>query len=314
MKARCVRASGSRLAGRREWMAAVAIVAVAGGVGLQAATPPAGVADEVRRAAESYAKAYNARDYKALADQWIERAELVEGSGRLSGRDAIMSSLRHWREAHPDAALKIDVTSVEPLTAALARVNGRMTFTSGAGATPVTSQFTSLRVLDDGAWRLAESVVVRGHAAALDDLGWLVGSWRTEATGAGTTGGAKGTISFEKQLGGHMLLSRGRFESTGGPTVDSLQMLVADRASGTVRCWLFDSTGARAEGVLESDGTTLHQSLVGTPAESAAGSVASWVQLMVPAGTDRFTMHAVERTLDGVQVPDGEPVHFQRIK
>ena len=312
MKVNGATAAGSPRSKRWVRRAAVLLVAATGGGVLRAATPPAGVADEVRRAAEAYATAYNKPDYAALADQWIERAELVEGGGRLSGRDAIMRSLRHWREAHPDATLGIDVTSVVPLTATLARVEGRMTFTSRAGATPESSQFTSLRVLDDGAWRLAESVVVRGHAAALDDLGWLVGSWRTaSAGGPGTT---KGTLSFERQLGGFVILGRGRFETSGGQPVDSLHVIVADRVSGTLRCWLFDSTGARAEGLIESDGTSLHESLVGTPAESAAGSVARWVQLLVPAGPDRFTMHAVERSLDRVQVPDGEPVHFERVK
>jgi uncharacterized protein (TIGR02246 family) len=268
------------------------------------------VADDLQRAATAYADAYNARDYDALAEQWIENAELIEGDGRLMGRDAIMRSLREWREAHPAATLRIDVTAVQPLTATLARVAGTMTFTPAPGAAAVPSQFTSLRTLSGGAWRIAESMVVRGHAAALDDLGWLVGSWKT----SGGSGAPQGTLTFEKQLGGFVLVGRGRFEAAGGTPVESLQVLHADRATGGLRCRMFDSTGAAAEGVVESDGTAIQQSFVGTPAESAAGRTARWVQVIAPAGNDAFTLHAVERTLDGVAVPDGAPLHFTRVQ
>jgi len=297
--------SGTRLQGLCGGLAFLACVAL--GSACASAAP---AADDLRLAATAYADAYNARDYDALAGQWIENAELIEGDGRLVGRDAIMRSLREWREAHPQATLQIDVTAVQPLTATLARVSGTMTFTSAPGAAAVASQFTSLRTLSGGAWRIAESMVVRGHAAALDDLGWLVGSWRTD----GGADAPQGTLTFEKQLGGFVLVGRGRFGAAGGTPVESLQVLHADRATGAIRCRMFDSTGAAAEGVVESDGTAIQQSFVGTPAESAAGRTARWVQVIAPAGADAFTLHAVERTLDGVSVPDGPPLHFTRVK
>jgi len=304
---RCSRVpvGGIRRRGIPGGLALVACVAL-GWIGAVAA--PA--ADDLRRAAAAYADAYNARDYDALAEQWIENAELIEGDGRLVGRDAIMRSLREWREAHPKATMRIDVTAVQPLTATLARVSGTMTFTPAPGVAAIPSQFTSLRTLNGGVWRIAESMVVRGHAAALADLGWLVGSWKT----AGDAGTPQGTLTFEKQLGGFVLVGRGRFQAAGGSAVESLQVLHADRTTGTVRCRMFDSTGAAAEGVVESDGTVIQQSFVGTPAESASGRTARWVQVIAPAGTDAFTLHAVERTLDGVAVPDGAPLHFTRVK
>jgi hypothetical protein len=298
-------ASWSRLNDLRGGLTLVAFATL--GAACVSAAP---ATDDLQRAATAYADAYNARDYDALAEQWIENAELVEGDGRLVGRAAIMRSLREWREAHPAATLRIDVAAAQPLTATLARVAGTMTFTPAPGAPAVTSQFTSLRTLSGGVWRIAESMVVSGHAAALDDLGWLVGSWET----GGGAGGPAGTLTFEKQLGGFVLVGRGRFEAVGDAPVESLQVLHADRATGTVRCRMFDSTGAVAEGVVESDGTAIQQSFVGTPAESAAGRTARWVQLIAPAGAEAFTLHAVERTLDGVVVPDGAPLHFTRVK
>lgn len=261
----------------------------------------------VKQASAAYADAYNARDYAALAAQWTEKAELIEGGSRLEGRDAIVGSIKAWLGRHPQAKLAIEVADVEPLATSLARVSGVLRFTRAPGEKPVATRFESLRVLDDGGWRLAESLVVPSHAAALDELDWLVGSWQATDHDGGSV-----RIEFSKGLDGHALVGRGTRQPKGGAAVESLQLIHADRATGVVRSWVFDSTGARAEGVLESDGTSFHQTLVGTPAEGAVGRVARWVQVISPAGSDRFTLHAIDRSLDGVSVPDERPLHFKR--
>jgi hypothetical protein len=80
-----------------------------------------------------------------------------------------------------------------------------------------------------------------------------------------------------------------------------------------VRSQIFDATGSRAEGVIESDGTTLHKTMTGTPSEGARGAVARWVQVIAPTGEGRCTVHAIERSIDGVTVPDDEPLHFRKV-
>ena len=90
-------------------------------------------------------------------------------------------------------------------------------------------------------------------------------------------------------------------------------MIHADRDTGLVRTWVFDSTGARGEGILEWDGATLQKTMVGTPADDVAGRVARWTQVVSRAGDSRCTMHSIERTMDGEPQPDGEPIHFRKI-
>lgn len=263
----------------------------------------------VKQASAAYAEAYNKRDYASLAAQWTDKAELVEGGVRLEGRDVIVNSIRGWLERHPQAKLAVEVNEVEPLATSLARVEGVLRFTREPGATPVATRFESLRVLDDGAWRLAESLVIPSHDAALDDLEWLVGKWEAPNPDGGSV-----NIEFSKALDGHAIVGRGKRQPKEGAAVESLQLIAADRGTGLVRSWVFDSTGARAEGVIESDGASLQQVLVGTPAEGAVGRVARWVQVISPAGADRFTLHAIDRSLDGVSVPDERPLHFKKSK
>ena len=271
-----------------------------------AAAAESGAEADVRKAAAAYADAYNKRDYAALAAQWTQRAELVEGGARVAGRDAIVASIRGWLERHPQARLAVTVNAVEHVAGPLARVRGTLAFTKKPGEKAVESPFESLRVLEDGTWRIAESLVAPSPAAALDDLAWLVGSWQATDAAEGTAV----TLTYEKAVGGHALVGRTKIVPKQGETIESLDLIHADRATGLVRSWLFDSTGARAEGVFASDGTAFNRTCVGTPADAAGRTM--WTQLIVPGGDGRFTLQSIDRSLDGQPLPDNPPLHFKR--
>ena len=279
-----------------------------------AASPPAPPAvareEAVKAASANYAARFNDRDIDGIAGHWTAGAELVEGEGRLVGRDAIVRSIKAWLERHPKAELEIDVARIQFPADSLARVSGRMTFTARPGAKPVVSRFVSLRVLEDGQWRIAESAVVPSQAAVLDELGWLVGTWKCDAT----RGGDEVEATFSRSLGDASIVGHTTIKPAQGKAREILQVIHADRASGLVKTWIFDSSGARAEGVVEADGVSYHQTLVGIPAETAGGREARWVQVISPTGEGRFTLHAIERSLDGMPLPDGRPMDFRKVR
>jgi uncharacterized protein (TIGR02246 family) len=268
----------------------------------------AAVREAVVKASAAYAEAYNTRDFKALAEEWVERAELVEGGSRVVGRDSILASIRGWLERHAQAAMQIKVTDVELATPSLARVHGTILFTRKPGERPVESRFESLRALEQGAWRIVESRVERNHAAALDDISWLVGAWQATDAKAGATIDAV----YEKAIDGRAIIGRVKLATKGSKPVEAIEIIHADRGDGVIRTAVYDSTGAQAEGVIESDGTSLNRSLVGVPGDGVAGSRARWVQTIVPGGEGRFTMQSIERSLDGRPLPDGQPMHFRK--
>lgn len=279
-----------------------------------AAPAPAAAAKEaeviaaVRKAAAGYAAAFNARDAAALAGEWTEGAELDEGGLVIKGREAIVASLVRWRSLHPDAKLAIDVSGVQPLGATAARVQGTLSFTPRGGAEATVSRFDSLRVLDGGAWRIAESRVVPTPRAALADLAWMVGSWRADAGNGGTI-----DATYEKSLGGHAIVGRITIARKDGTKLEALDLIHADDRTGRVRSLLLDSAGARAEGEFSSDGTAFNRTLEGTPADPSLGASVRWVQVIAPAGADGLLVHAIDRTVDGRPVPDREPLHFRRV-
>lgn len=269
---------------------------------------------EIRQAAAAYAKAFNTSDFAALADQWTERATLVEGGLELEGRAAIIASLRSWRERHPKATLAVEVTSVDLVAEPVARVAGVLSFTPQPGGKPVTSRFTSLRVREGETWRLAESLVIPAHATALEELDWLVGTWTAESGSREDGGKTSIETIYEKPLGPYCIVGRSRIRPPEGAVVEALEVIHADRGTGLIRTWVFDSSGARGEGVIESDGTSYSKSMVGSPSDRVPGRVARWTQVLAPAGDSRCTMHSIERSIDGVAVPDGEPLHFRKVR
>jgi hypothetical protein len=66
--------------------------------------------------------------------------------------------------------------------------------------------------------------------------------------------------------------------------------------------------------VIVGEGTGFEQVLVGTPADSVAGSETRWVRVVAPTGDGRFTLHAIERSVDGMPLPDAAPLHFRKIR
>jgi uncharacterized protein (TIGR02246 family) len=277
-----------------------------------AATPgqDAAVVTALRQAAESYAAAFNTGDEKAIGDHWTAGAQLYEAGDLVEGRDAIVAALVGLKKLYPQATLEVDVTDVKPLGDEIARVRGTLSFTRKPGDEPAVSRFESLRVSEGGRWKIAQSLVVPSTRSALADLGWMIGHWKS----SDEKSGASVDATYERSLGGHAIVGKIKTVRKDGSTVESLDVIQADRRTGTVRSWTLDSNGLHAEGVFSTDGTSFNRSLAAAPADPAVGDLAEWVQVLTPLGPDLVLWHAIERTLDGRPLPDTEPVHLRRVR
>ena len=291
---------------------AVLVLCAAGAV-YAADTDPA--VEELRKASAAYAEAFTKGDFAALADQWTTRAELVEGGTRLEGREAIVESLKLWRARHPQATLAIELRDVELVADPIARVAGVMRFTNKPGDKPLESRFTGLRVKEGSVWRLAESRVTPSHVAALDDLDWMLGTWQADVADRATI-----EIAYEKALGGYCIVGKTKIMPKPGKAtllpngIEALEVIHADRDAGLIRSWVFDSTGAKAEGFFEFDGTSFEKVMSGTPSDAVRGRVATWVQVISPSGEGKATTHMIERRIDGVDLPDAAPLTFKKVR
>ena len=303
------------------WVSPCLVVAVSLQAGMQAvgqeaktgkSMPEASAIAEIRQADEQYAKARAARDFKLLANQWTAEAELTEGGKKFAGREAIVAYIRQLVQTHPTSQMRVETDQVRMLGDTLARVSGtiRMRESESARASWFTSRFESLRVKEEGVWRIASSTVEQVADASIEDLAWLAGAWRT----TDKTSGQVIEASFEKVQGGKLLLGRMSTQGKDGKTIEVLQVLQADRRDGVIRCWLFESTGGRAQGKVEHDGANFNYDLTGVPPAGIPGERVESVQVMTPAGADSFTWHGIERMVDGVRIPDQKPLIFRRVR
>ena len=265
----------------------------------------------LREQGRKYAEAFNARDSKALSDQWTQGAELTEMDAVIRGHDGVMAFIAKSWKKYPESQMKIEVDQVRLLGATTARVSGviRLHESKSPQSKWFTSRFESLRVNENGVWRIASSSVVPVPDASLSDLAWLVGSWQAKDAATGGTVNAQ----FEKALGDSLLLVRMTAQIPGSKAVESMQIIQADPEAGFLRCWVFDSTGARAEGAWENEGTTFNAVLFGVAGGANRGRQTRSVQLFTPVGTNGFIWQPVEREVEGGQLPDQSPLHFKRV-
>lgn len=298
----------------RAWRPIAIAAAVMIGWSADSFGPPAAraaeVSDALREASKRYAEAFTKGDFAAVADQWTTGAELTEGGGTLTGRERIVESLKRWRQRHPKATLAIEVTGIDLLGESAARVRGRLLFTPEPNDKPHVSLFESLRVNEGGTWRIAESRVGPSATALLDELEWLLGTWQANDAKTGTSF----EMRYEKAIGGRAFLGRSFIRPKQGPAVEAIELIHADARDGGVRSWIVDSTGARAEGFLDSDGTSFNRTLSGVSGEAAGSGRVQWVQVLTPGPADRMVVHSIDRVVDGKPLPDGEPLSYRKVR
>lgn len=228
--------------------------------------PP--VEREIRDMLRSYLRAFNQHDAAALAAHWSEAGEAVDlDSGDVtSGREAVRDVFAALFAEDEAAVIDIDVTAMRPIRDDVVVVDGvtRVDFTDGL---PAGSRFSAVVVREGGRW-LLDSVreAARPHDAPvprpLEALAWLVGAW--EDSGPGVTAGSQcfwsagdaflvRTHAVRPDTAGEPRAAAARpgapdLLPPGDASARELTEIIGwDADRGTIRSWLFTSTGRFAE-------------------------------------------------------------------
>ncbi|MFM9058461.1 MAG: YybH family protein [Planctomycetaceae bacterium] len=228
-----------------------------------AAGPAAG---EIRDMLRSYLRAFNQHDAAALAAHWTPAGESVDlDSGEVTaGRESVRAVFATLFAEDDAATIDIDVTAIRPIRDDVAVVDGvtRVAFTDGL---PAGSRFSAVVVREGGRWLLEsvrEAAAPEAAAAArrpLDDLAWLVGTW--EDSGAGVTAGTQCFWSAGRAflVRTHAVTPDAAAEPRAHAAAPGLlppgdasareltEIIGWDADRGTIRSWLFTSSGRFAE-------------------------------------------------------------------
>ncbi|MBU6293931.1 MAG: DUF4440 domain-containing protein [Planctomycetes bacterium] len=276
--------------------------------GAPAQSKPAPAASEaeqaIRKAADDYAKAFNARDFDAIGKQWTEMAELHQDSGAtVRGRDSIVGIIRKAAAHRPKAAISIKVESVDMLGAGAARVRGTLVLKDEGEIGVWATRFSSLRVLEGGQWRLADSRETAISTASIEEMAWLVGSWSAESPLG------KVTVSYEKALGDRGLVGKISVKPAEGPGMEVLEVIQV--RDGEIRSWVFDSTGLSGEGYWEHDGARFNRTIHGVTED---GRPASSVIVLTRVSPETALWHPIERIRGDVRMPDLPSIKLTKSK
>jgi uncharacterized protein (TIGR02246 family) len=219
-------------------------------------------AEAVGKAFASLAKAYNARDPKALAEMFTPNGEFIDADENVfEGRKAITSEFTVLFEINPKNSVEIVADDIREISPGVLSVDCEATMsiaegkpaagtkeTAGAKET-VMVDFVALLVKQaDGRWLLA-SIRSEGERslstphARLKQLEWLIGDWVDESD--------ESTMQTNTRWSddGHFILTDFTIHVAGRKVMSGTQRIGWDGSLDKFKSWVFDSEGGHAEGI-----------------------------------------------------------------
>lgn len=275
------------------------------GPAVKTAAPDKNAADDeaIRKASETYARAYNAGDAPGVAAHYTPDAEYVDERGNLfEGRQAIEESLTAFFAENPGYQLDFDVNTIRFVSPGVAVEDGTTTVTHPEGASTGYSHYTTVYVKTAGKWLAASSRERspkdrREHSVQLQQLDWLVGDWVDEGDDA--------IVDFSCQAvdNGNFLLRQFTVKIAGREEMSGTQRTGWDPLTGKLRAWTFDSEGGYGEGTWHRDGNSWVLKSTGVTAD---GQTASGTGIYTIVNEHTMTWQAVDHEIEGVRLPDGD--------
>jgi uncharacterized protein (TIGR02246 family) len=290
-------------------------VAIAFALTRTAFTQHASTADKstpIRASADSFTKAFNTGDAKAVAALWTpDGTETDEQGETFKGRQAIEDEYAKVFKAAPGARIAIEVHSVDFPAPNIAVEDGIATVTS-KDAPSSSSRYTAIHVQQPGGgWLMANvhetPALAKSGADALNLLDWLVGKWQTKSDDVV----AESDIHW---LADKTFLERVYTVRKGGAIVGSGKQLIGwDPREGQIRSWSFDASGGYGSGLWSqtADGWQIaHQGIL--PDSTPTSSLDFVVHV---AGQDNVLGYrSTHRMAGDSPLPDTAEIVFDRVK
>jgi uncharacterized protein (TIGR02246 family) len=269
----------------------------------------------IQKNAEAFIAAFEKGDAAAVAALWAPDGDYTDQSGRtLKGRADLLKALQHAFALNKGMKLRINSASLRFLTPDVAVEDGTTEVIPPDGGPPSSSRFTNIHVKKDGEWRFGS---VRTSAAApsgnyqhLRELEPLLGEWAEDPSKNGSRGEEE-RLSFTWAEGQSFVVGTFAKSFRGRPLANAKQWIGWDPVAKNVRSWMFDASGAFAEGTWAQDGNRWVIQLHSTFPDAKKGT-ATFVLTRVDA--DTLTLQGKGRSVDGNALPDSQVVTLKRTK
>ena len=263
----------------------------------------------IREAVEGFAKAYNAKDAKAVAALFTARGEIVDENGScVQSREAIELAFARIFQAHPKSHIAVAVHSIRFVGQSVAVEDGTATVTDETGQPMEHNRYTVVHVKQDGTWRMASARDLPEQPATsageqLGQLAWLIGDWVDEGQSALVA------TSFRWADHRDFILSDFTVHVAGRPAMTGSQRIGWDPQARKLRSWVFDSEGGFVEGIWTRKGSQWIVKMTGVTRD---GKTASSVNVFTRAAKDRMTWQSRDRVVGAEAMPNIDEIPIVR--
>ncbi len=259
-------------------------------------------ADEaaIRSIAESYARAYNAGDSRALAALFADDAEMIDEDGeRMRGRSVIEDVFRSMFKERPGASIAISPASLRFLGPDAAREEGQTQVKTASSEGPTTRHYTVLYVKEGKRWLYSSVREERekhlSHHQRLQELAWLLGDWVDETPDSVVHSTCQWTADR------NFLVRDFSIQVQGKPVMTVNERIGWDPSTRQIKSWVFDSEGGHGCGLWSRNGNEWVIKLTGILPD---GRTATATHILTRLSPQSARWSSVERTVGDQVVPD----------
>ncbi len=253
--------------------------------------------------ADAYVAAFNKGDEKTLAAMYAEDAQYTSDEGEnIAGRAAVQEGLKRFFAKNKGAKLSVKIDSARFLTPDVLIEKGISTI--GDESTRYVCEY----VKKDGAWQISELTEITlppidAASDALDDIAWMVGSWKDNSPGITVAT----TVDWTKNH--HFLRRSLSVTREDGDSTDATEVIGYDPTAGNLRSWVFDSEGGFGEGTWKRDG---NKWIISFAATAPDGTTSSAQHIITYVDDKKYTWESINRQSDGETLPNLDKIEVVR--
>jgi uncharacterized protein (TIGR02246 family) len=261
----------------------------------------------IREVIGSFAKAFEARDAKALAAHWTAEGEYRNAQGlTVQGREALEKGFANFFAKTPEVTAEVRPEGLRFLSRDSGIEEGTVTIRRGPTNPATNARYSALVVREGESWRLAQlSESAAEEKTTIEDLGWLIGQWKS-TRGEGAEIQSRYSWAPGKKFIQVQFLIKEKDLALSGT-----QVIGVDPATGLLHSWTFEAGGGIGEADWARDGDHWVLDASGTLAD---GRSLTETNVLRRVNEDTFTWQSVDRTLDDEELADLAPVKVTRVK
>lgn len=262
-------------------------------------------AQAIAKTTHDFSTAFSKGDAKAVAGFWTAQGEYHQaGLPPVRGRQAIEELFAQFFKANPKPHVEALIESIRFLGPDLAIEEGVLRNGGAGKELPSTTLYSAIHTREGGQWKIALAREWGAGQHRLEDLGWLIGTWKATAKDVDVT------LTFERDPKKPGILGHFAKKVQGKEVGSGTIKIAIDPQRGQIRSWHFDDDGGHAQALWLRDGN--HWVLDSTGVAADGAEVAA-VNLLGRLGPDEITWRSIDRVHGRNALPDSTPLKLARV-